>query len=73
MDYEMSEEDRHIRNCLSHVKYSWLNHNEILMQDHPNGINNETNITYAKKYNIDELYEKAKEICFKGPSLQIRK
>jgi len=67
LDYEMTEEDKHIRNCLSHSKYSWLNSEEILLKDHPNGINNESNITFIKKYKIEDLYNKAKELWIYTP------
>lgn len=62
LDYEMSEESIHIRNCLAHAKYSWLNGDEILLKDHPNGVNNEDKITFEKKYNIEELYNMAKDL-----------
>jgi len=64
LDFEMSEESTHIRNCLAHAKYSWLNSDEILLKDHPNGVNNEDKITFEKKYNIEELYNLAKELWF---------
>ena len=64
LDYEMSEESIHIRNCLAHAKYSWLNSDEILLKDHPNGVNNEDKITFEKKYKIDDLYNLAKELWF---------
>lgn len=73
IDFEMTEEDNHIRNCLSHAKYSWLNSNEILIKDHLNGINNEQNITFIKKYNIEELYQKAYNIWMETPSLTNKK
>lgn len=73
LDYEMSEEDIHIRNCLAHSKYTWLNSEEILMKDHPNGINNESNITFIKKYNVIDLYNKAKELWIYTPKEQSKK
>ena len=69
----MNEESIHIRNCLSHSKYSWLNSDEILLQDHPNGINNESNITFIKKYNVDDLYNKAKELWIYTPLEKTKK
>ena len=69
----MSEEDIHIRNCLAHSKYTWLNSEEILMKDHPNGINNESNITFIKKYNVIDLYNKAKELWIYTPKEHSKK
>ena len=71
LDYENNEENTHIRNCFAHSKYVWLNSEEILLKDFPNGVNNESKITFMKKYYIDELYNSAKELWINPKEKQI--
>ena len=71
LDYENNEENTHIRNCFAHSKYVWLNSEEILLKDFPNGVNNESKITFMKKYYIDELYNSAKELWINQDEKQL--
>lgn len=59
-----SEEEEHIRNCLCHSRYTKTASNTIIMNDHVNGIRNESNCTYYGVHKIDELYISVVESCF---------
>ena len=56
-----TEEDRHIRNCLCHSRYTKIPGEKIVINDHRNGINNEEITTYIEEYNINELYSQVEK------------
>lgn len=58
------DEEKHIRNCLCHARYTLTSSDTIIFNDHRNGISNEKDSTYYAVYNLNELYNKVKKECF---------
>jgi hypothetical protein len=58
----VDDETTHIRNCLCHGRFTKIPDVEVILCDHRNGINNEEQTTFIKKYNIDELYYQVEKL-----------